>query len=124
MTLFFILISEGVALFLDAVIRGAFLFGYLPPLSFFLAIGWFMKLELRANLILALAVGFILDSIRFFPFGTYMAVFIVAACMTAWLKTFFHQTGSRVASVLGGGMVVLLSWILIIPVGGVLAQIR
>lgn len=107
MRTFLIVITLGVALFLEWVL-GVWDFsgGMRPPIAAAVFIFWCWRLTPQARLRLGLFLGIVADSTSFLPFGTHMLAFLLIVILMRAFQLFFSNVESFLTE--GVGMATLL----------------
>lgn len=114
MKFFLFVVSLVAAVILEWSIANSFKFIIVPPLMALIAFFWFWNIKFQHRIYLALALGFFMDSISLFPFGTYMGTFIIIVLLSEFLQLFLSNTYSFLVEWIGVG-VLIFSLFFVIP---------
>ena len=86
------IISVSLALVLEWVLaRMPYPVGFSPPVVVAVLIFWWWQKPLFTRLLAGAVVGFLLDSLSLFPFGTYLIVITVAAFLSGMMGSLFSR---------------------------------
>mgnify|MGYP001614679283 CR=1 FL=1 len=77
---------------------------FIPAAVFF----WFLRIKLPSRLWFAILIGFLFDSFRIFPFGTYLLVFFLESLLAESLHVFFSSLRSTLTQGAGLGIMLVL----------------
>lgn len=116
MKLFFLCISIGFAFLMDLLLQGHWIFAIIPTLMVCATCYWFWHIDLNNRLVLAFMVGFFLDSIYFFSFGTHLLLLFILAFAVEWMKIFLSRSESYVTEGMRIALMVIFFRLLITPV--------
>ena len=88
----------------------------------FLLVFFYWHLGLSVRIWLGILIGFVVDSLSLFPFGTYILVFILAAPLVETLRHIFSNTDSLFTKGIAVGFVFFLTNSIIYPISYVLGR--
>ena len=123
MTLFFLFITMIGAFFADILFQGHWIFAVVPALTVCMACYWFWRLGLNMRLFLAFAVGFVLDSIHLFSFGTYLLLLGALAFAVEWMKMLLSRSESHATDGMRVAFLIILFRLLVTPMSFIIKTI-
>src|SRR3989344_5524576 len=90
-------ISILVAIFAERFVHFLFpVFPFAPAFLILVVSFWILESSASARFFIALGMGFFLDSLSLFPFGTYMIFFSILLLLASFLKANVSVSKSRV----------------------------
>ena len=115
----FLILSLGIAFLIDKI-GGKIFSSLIPPLIIGVIFYWYGRVDLKDRILLAFLCGFVLDTIGFFPMGTYTGLLLVLAWAYELLKSFFSNTESRTVMALSISLLLIGFRLLIFPVSSLI----
>ena len=122
MRIIFIVLSISGAAFVEWTL-GWSVGGIVIPLIVSTVLLWFWRLPLGSRFVLGTSVGFILESFRLFPFGTYLFTFWGLAVLVSILHFYFSSLKSPFTQGVGLAITLGVFFFLIILGSNVLGRI-
>lgn len=89
---------------------------FIPAAVFF----WFLRIKLPGRLWFAILIGFLFDSFRVFPFGTYLLVFFLESLLVEPLQVFFSSIRSPLTQGVSFGIMLVL-FLGLVPAAAILS---